>query len=356
MKILKYIFLLLVLCCVAAFVFVATQPGEYFITKSKEITVSKDIVSNFINDYKKWNLWNPNFDKSVSKEFFSDDLKNYTIKNGSQTTYYETIEQFGMDSLIQKMKKNDVSRSIVWRFKSTSSGTLVICEMKGTMNFEQKLYSILQNGVENYLGEELSIGIENISNYLSDQINTYSIKIKGIETFKSTFYIYQKDSCSISIFYTESKRKIPDLLKFAQQNSLTYINKPFVLFDYWNRNSEAKFSICLPVQEEIITSEGSDISGGEVKEFKALKISLTGDYSHVRKACNVGYAYIKKNKLIALDKNHVESYIVFAPEEQSPSRWMTDIYIPIKNKFARKKEIKVETETLAKTSDIPKNN
>ena len=37
MKILKYIFLLLLLCGIAGFVFIATQPGEYSITKKKEI-------------------------------------------------------------------------------------------------------------------------------------------------------------------------------------------------------------------------------------------------------------------------------------------------------------------------------
>ena len=76
MKILKYIFLLLLLVTVAAFVFIATQPGNYSIIKSKEIAVSKDIVANFITDYQTWNLWNPYFDKTASKELFSEDGKN----------------------------------------------------------------------------------------------------------------------------------------------------------------------------------------------------------------------------------------------------------------------------------------
>ena len=44
MKILKYIFLLLLLLSVAFVVFVATQPSEYSISRSQEIKISKDIV------------------------------------------------------------------------------------------------------------------------------------------------------------------------------------------------------------------------------------------------------------------------------------------------------------------------
>ena len=59
MRILKYIFLLLLLFGVAFVVFVATQPSDYKITRSKEIKVSEDIVLNFVADSTALADWSP---------------------------------------------------------------------------------------------------------------------------------------------------------------------------------------------------------------------------------------------------------------------------------------------------------
>ena len=333
MKILKYIFLLLLLCGIAGFVFIATQPGEYSITKKKEINVSKEVVFNFINDYENWHLWNVNIDSTSSKELFSEDSKTYTIKTGNESVVYETIATHENDSIIQKLAQDNLSNTLIWKFYSTEKGTLLTCEMKGTMTLEQKILSVLQGGAKNYLGEDIEKNLANVEQYLTNQLNNYNIKINGLVTKQGSLLIKQVDSSAIKNFSSIAINKIPQLIKFGKENDINSIEKPFVLFNNWNTSStKIPFAVCLPVKEEIITSEGSDILGGELFEFKAVKITLTGDHSHIKKAWNEGFKYIQKNKLIE-DKlgTYLMVYTIFSEQDKQPSKWVTEIYIPIKS-------------------------
>ena len=333
MKILKYIFLLLLLCGIAGFVFIATQPGEYSIIKKKEINVSKEVVFNFINDYENWHLWNVNIDSTSSKELFSEDSKTYTIKTGNEAVVYETTGTYKNDSITQKLAQDGFSNTLVWKFSPTEKGTLLTCEMKGTMTLKQKILSVLQGGAKNYLGEDIEKNLANVEQYLTNQLNNYNIKINGLVIKESSLLIKQVDSSAIKNYSKIAMNKIPHLLKFADENDINTIEKPFVLFNNWNTSSTKNpFAVCLQVKEEIITSEGSDILGGELFEFKAVKITLTGDHSHIKKAWDEGFKYIQKNKLIE-DKlgTYLISYKVLPTEEKQPSKWITEIYIPIKS-------------------------
>ena len=52
MKILKYLFLLLLLSLVALTVFVATQKGIFSVERSKVINSPKATVYNYVNDFR----------------------------------------------------------------------------------------------------------------------------------------------------------------------------------------------------------------------------------------------------------------------------------------------------------------
>lgn len=342
MKILKYIFLLLLLCGIAGFVFIATQPGEFVITKTKEISISKDVVFNFVNDYENSHLWNINFNSTSSSESISEDLKTYTISNGSESVVYETLAVYKTDSIAQKLTQDNLTHTLVWKFIQNKKGTLLSCSVTGKMSLKQKVFSVLQGGAENYLGDDIEKSLTNINMYLSNQLNKFNIKINGLVTKEATLYIKQTDTSSTKQISTITQTKIPNLIKFAKEISINYIEKPFIVFDNSNRT---EFSVALPVKEEIITSEGSDVEGGELLEFKAVKVTLTGDYSHIKKAKEEAYKYIERNKLI-VDTNgtFMDAFIVYPNKQKQPSKWVTEIYIPVKIAIAPKKRPVSSTE------------
>tara|TARA_B110000503_G_C7133243_1_gene407706 strand:+ start:464 stop:1552 length:1089 start_codon:yes stop_codon:yes gene_type:complete len=331
MKILKYILLILLLFCISVFVFIATQPSEYSIKKSKEIALSKDVITKYITNFENWHLWVTDVNKNYFNKQHIKNAAFYSINQENKTTIYEKKNQFFSDSIFLKITQDDLNYNELWKFTSIKKGTLVSLEITGTLTFYQKIFSTLKGGVQSYIGQGIFEDLGYIKDYVDAEINNYSIKINGIVTKKETLFIQKKDSCSLINYNLISKNKILDLYSFAKKNKINYTNKPYASFDYWDEiNNKTKFSICLPVNEEIITSEENDIEGRKMFEFKAVKVTFIGDYSHLRKAWKEAFNYIEKNKLTQdLNGNYIESYEVFAPTEKNPSKWITEIYVPI---------------------------
>ena len=317
MRILKYIFLLFLLFSLAFVVFVATQPGDYKIIRSKEIKISKDILFNFVSDTSalpNWSPWNQN---------------EVVFKNDSITSN---------DTLSQQLFFAKNPNKSLFRFENTKKGTLVTWELNGKMDFKSKLANALQGGVHNVIGDKLVEGLINIDNYLVKELSTYTIEIEGLVTKHATNYIQQIDTCTTADFQKVSKRLLQNMISFVAQNEIKITGLPFIVFD--NKKlpqNKISFAMCVPVEEEILTTEGSDISGGHFDEFLAIKTILTGDYSHKKEAWAKTVNYVKKEKLIEdVSGKYIEIYKVSLPKERKPSKWVTEIYAPIKRKEAPK--------------------
>lgn len=319
MRILKYIFLLLVLFSLAFVVFVATQPGEYKIIRSKEINISKDILFNFIADTTATADWSP-WDKN-----------DVVFKNDSIISN---------DTLSQQIFVSENPNKSIFQFKKTAKGTLVTWELNGKMDFKAKLANALQGGVQNVIGDKLVDGLKNIDNYLVKELSTYNIEIEGLVTKHATNYIQQIDTCARADFQKESKRLLQNMISFVEQNEIIITGLPFIVFENKKLpNNKIAFAMCVPVEEEILTTEGSEISGGHFDEFLAIKTILTGDYSHNKEAWSKTASYIAKEKLIEdIQGKHIEIYKVSLPKERKPSKWVTEIYVPIKRKEVPKVE------------------
>jgi hypothetical protein len=156
MRILKYILLLLLLLSVAFMVFVATQQSDYKVMRSKEIKVTKDIVYNLVSDSASLIDWNP-WKKDEA------DFKNIKLVFG--------------DTIMQNISVSGEKNESFMRFQKTKKGTLISWELKGKLDFNLKLRSVLQGGVENVLGDKLEEGLNNIDTYLVKELSTYNIKI-----------------------------------------------------------------------------------------------------------------------------------------------------------------------------------
>ncbi|WP_288983592.1 GyrI-like domain-containing protein [uncultured Flavobacterium sp.] len=333
MRILKYIFLLLLLFGVAFVVFVATQPSDYKITRSKEIKVSEDIVLNFVADSTALADWSP-WEKSEA-----------IFKNHKATSN---------DSLSQNITINKEENKSLFKFQKTKKGTLVTWHLSGKLDFKLKMLSVLEGGIDNVIGDDLETGLNNIDNYLVKELTTYNIKVQGLVTKHATNYIQQIDSCKIGSFQKVSKKMLQNMMNFVETNDIKITGLPFIIYNNPNTTSnQLIFSMCVPVEEEILTTEGSEISGGHFDEFLAVKTTLVGDYSHSKEAWDKTLKYIKNKKLIEdLSGKYIRIYKTSLPKERKPSKWITEIYIPVKKKVYRPKVSKPEsTEEVAPPSE-----
>lgn len=344
MKILKYIVLLLLLSFVSFSVFIATQKGNFTIEKSKIIHTSKSNLYNYVNDYQNWGDFMAFMVEDATIRIY---FSKTTIGKGAKSTWEGTegkgtVQTFSVkenDSITQKMDLDGSKFNTTWVFKDTLGGTKVTLKSKGEMSFSYKIYTALNGGANRIIGSLFEKSLANLDKSLDYEINTYSIKEDGIVTKLSTPYLKQSFTSKISSVIKNTRIVFPKIIDFCKQNKIALNGKPFVIYHTYDEKSGlAKISICIPIKEAIMTSDGSDIMSDQLEAFPAIKATLKGDYSHTGEALKKSKAYINQ-KVITPDSrfSHLEVYTISKSDIKNPSKWKTEIYFPIKQKKATPK-------------------
>lgn len=353
MKILKYLSLLFLLFLLAFVVFVATQPATYQITKKKEINSPSEIVFEYVNDFSNWNDWQQfnkeeNFTFTTSENTIgSKSFVKWDSNNKIVTTFSEK------DSIVQDYIENTNKQTLHWKFKKTKTGTLALVTIKGDLTFKEKIYSVLNGGITSYVGPQIEESLIKINNYLVNELGSFDIKVQGLVNRPETIFIEQKDSCLVKDFPKKSKALLKTMKTFIKSNEIATLGVPFVIFHNSPNGNMMKYSMCVPVKDEILTTPESQIQGNNFKSFLAVKTILKGDYSHMKKAWLKARNYIAENKFTE-DKNSVYMgiYKKSAPEISEPSKWETEIYIPIVKKKPKPRKRVVTDSTATSTTPV----
>jgi effector-binding domain-containing protein len=336
MRILKYIFLLLLLSLVALSIFMATQKGDFNVERSKFINSTKPVVYNYVNDYKNWEdfgSWtteDPEIKISYPQKTIGPGAS-YSWEGKEGEGQMRTLFVKENDSISQKMNFNGTEAKVSWRFKDTIGGTKVTWRSAGKMNFMFKIYAALNGGVDKVIGTMYEKSLANLDKALDYEINTFSIKVDGLVKKPQLFYLSQTFTSEIAKINKNFKVVIPKIEAFCQENNVQINGKPFVIYHTYDLTTGlAKISICLPIKSEIFTSAGSDILSGKLEAFEAVKTTMVGDISHNKKGYDKTVEYMSKNQLtINPIFSHIEIYSTSKVDVKSPSKWVTEIYVPL---------------------------
>lgn len=333
-------------------VFVATQPATYQITKQKEINSPTNVVFDYVNDFSNWSDWqqfndeeNLNFTTSTNtigeKAFVL-----WNTKNKIATTFSQK------DSIVQDYIQNTNKQTLHWKFKKTKTGTLALVTIKGDLTFKEKIYSVLNGGITSYVGPQIESSLDKINNYLVNELGNFDIKIIGLVNRPETIFIEQKDSCLVKDFPNKSKVLLKTMKTFIKNNNIETLGVPFVIFYNSPNGNMMKYSMCVPVKDEILTTPESDIQGNSFESFLAVKTILKGDYSHMKNAWSKARNYIAENKFTE-DKASVYMgiYKKSLPEVNEPSKWETEIYIPVVKRKPKPRK-RVISDSLATSTPV----
>lgn len=336
MKIVKYIFLLLLLSAIAVTVFIATQEGKYDIRKERVINVPKALLYNYINEYRNWESTGiiTNTDTtatySYSENTFGKDASMTWKKDGTEGKI-STIKLIENDSILQKATIDGLDSELAWGFKDTIGGTKVTVRMQGQLSFKEKAYAVLNGNVNEKMEAALDNGLKNLNTYLVEELGKYNVEVKGLVTKTGVFYVGQPVKSKISELQKKSGEIFPKLMSFVKTNKILTNGAPFILYKSFSKQKDsASYVICIPIKEEMYTMPGSEYEGGKVASFQALKTTLKGDYSHLAKAWDAAQKHVAEK---GLQENttgqYIELYSKGIQQTKSPSEWVTDIYIPI---------------------------
>lgn len=336
MKIAKYILLLLALFSIAFSVFVATQPSSFEIVKEKKIETSKTLVFDFISNLENASQWFPYIVSNENLDFNKNETNSIASVNWKSTTSQfqltnETL--FNTDSLYQNFQENTNIQKLIWKLEEEKESTKINLKLSGSLSFNLKLKALFNGGAENVFGPKLEEALTNIENRLNASFVEHSITIQGFSSQKGTNFIQHKDSCSIKDFDVRSKEILKKVNQFVEQNGIQPTGNPFVLFDRWEENKNfVVYAFCIPIEEEIVSTTNSNITGGNFPNYLALKTKLTGNTTlHRKKAYDATIKYIAKNKY---EEDYSGYYLEIYPtvkdkKQHSPT---VEIIIPVRNK------------------------
>lgn len=341
MRILKYMFLLLLLSLVALSIFIATQKGDFNVERSKVVNSPKPAIYHYVNDYKNWGdfgswtIEDPEI-KIVYPQKTIGKGASYSWEGKDGAGQMRTLYVKENDSISQKMDYNGTLATVSWTFKDTTRGTKVSWRSIGEMSFLFKIYAALNGGVDKVIGTMYEQSLANLDKALDYEINTFSIKVNGLVKKPETFYLSQTFTSEIAKINKNFKIVVPQIETFCKANNVVISGNPFIIYHTYDlQKGLAKISICIPIKNEIFTSAGSDILSGKLEAFEGVKTTVIGDISHNKKGYDKTIQYLNKNQLSTNPVfSHIEIYSTAKANIKNPSKWSTEIYMPILPKAA----------------------
>ena len=336
MRILKYILLLFLLFTVATSVYIITQKGSFEVTQTGIINTKKSTVFDYVNDYKNWET----FGSWMSKQdpiLFQYPAKtmgagaHFTWEHHTSSGSIKTYFVKEGDSIAQVGNFSGTEFRLYWKFKESPKGTSVTVHCKGTMNAYAKFASFFKGGIHSLAEKTIAKSLENLDRTMAYEMKTYAIKVDGIVSRNATYCLQQTISCKIQKVTKNIKIMLPRMVYFFKKNNLTMAGKPFVQYQLYDEAKDiATIMVGVPIAQEAFVASGSDIGTGQLQAFTCLKTTLTGDYSHRNEAWKKAKKYIADHHLTEnFAGNYVEVYTLTIDEVKSPSKWKTEIYIPI---------------------------
>lgn len=353
MRILKYIFLLLLLATFAMAVFIATQKGDFDVTRYNVVNVSDSTAYHYIRDLKNWksyNTWskpelNPTYKFSKKTTEIGSTLN---WKDSDNEGSLEIIESKKNKSISQKMTFRGYDSQIYWKFKDTFGGTKITYRTKGILPFGLKVYTFVNGGVDKVIGNKFMKSLAQIDKSIHtfvpkklvpetiekpDVEDIYDITIDGLVTKISNFYAYYPINSKISNIEKNFKILVPKIEKFLIKNSIVKTGKPFILYkSYQIENDFANFWVCIPVNKEYLINNDSEIMMGKSPSYQALKTTLKGNSSHIEETYGRIESYIAENKITKDTIPIIELYNKSALNDKDSNHWITTVYTPVSPK------------------------
>ncbi len=339
MKIIKYLFLLLLLAIIGFSVYISTQNGDYTIERSTFIKVPKEVVFNYVNDYRNWDQWlDLNADSTDVKYNFPENTigqgGSFSWINGNEQGQIQTIFVKENDSIAQKFVVDKKASKSSLTLSDSIGGTKLTWIISGTADFTTKIKAAFSGGIETSKAKMFQNSLNNVKAIITKEIKSFSVEVIGEVKIDSVYYVKQTATVKVRDVNSKISPMLQQMDKFFKNGKIQMNGSPFVIFESSDTaKGTITFSVCGPLKEKIFVSDPSDVSIDKLQPFTALKTILKGDYSHRNEAIKKAMDYISKNNInqnTAL--KYIDVYKINASTEKSPSKWVTEILIPIQPK------------------------
>ena len=346
MKILKYLFFLILLCVIGGAIYFGTKDGKFDVAETKIINAPAELIYDQIKDFKNWENWGPwlQIDPNIkiSKSEKSDGegstyawksnheaLGNVSVETKKVIPLKEIDQEIVVETLFGESKSD-----VYWRFENTETPgqTKVTWGVKGDPPFLEKvMMSFREHDIGTGVGILFPQGLANLDSLVIDEMNKFIINVDGVTKYEGGYYLYNSAASKLSEIGAKMGLLFGQVSGFMSENKIPQDGMPFTIYNQIDElNSSTIFSACIPVANRVITPKDSPVLSGYMWPVTALKTTLKGNYQ------NLGEAYTKANEYIATNnlKLHpsAKMFEIYRNDPgliTNPANWLTEIYIPL---------------------------
>lgn len=343
MKILKYLFFLLLIVIIAGSIYIATKDGDYQVEETKVITAPVEMVFQEVNELKNWENWEPwsaeandmiiEYGAKTSGDSATYSWKSESAGDGEIKTIaakpYSEIEQ----EITFKTSFGESTSDVYWEFKEIENGTEVTWGIKGHQSFMEKLaFTFQEQSISEMMRPKFQKGLNNMESVILNKMDKYTINVDGVIQHGGGYYMYTTTASKISQVDEKMAPMFTEVSTYMDENGIEKNGNPFVLYNDWNETSgTAIFSAGIFTSSEVITPAESEILNGFIPNQKVLKTTLKGDYKNLKEAWDTAYKYIAENDLEVIeDAQNFEVHLTSPDQVANPAKWITHLYITVK--------------------------
>ncbi len=353
MKIIKYLFFLILIVLIAGSIYIATKDGNYQIEESTTIAAPLPVVFNEVNNFKNWEEWGPWMDNTndlilaysdtTSGQGASYSWKSETMGDGRMTTTKAIPDSAIEQKLSFASKYGETNSDVYWKFDRVEEGTKVTWGIQGRQSFMDKLaFAFMDSSYTQMMRPMITEGLEKLKLVTLDKMETYSISVDGVTQFGGGFYMYMTTASKISQIHLKMGDMITQVSRYMEKNNISIQGDPFVIYNQWDeQNNNAIYSAGRFTPSLVITPSESPVLNGMMPIQKVVKTTLKGDYKNLKEAWDEAYDYLENNNLQATPEGlPFEIYKTNPEVTLNPAKWITEIYIPVSDKPVPNLEIR----------------
>lgn len=339
MKALKYILFLLLILIIGLSIYIAVQPNEFEVSRTRTIEAPTPVIYNNVIDFKNWEAWNSWTEANPDmKMTFPEQTKgiggSYSWNDKDEIGTMKTIETTANESIKQRMQYADLPPSdVLWTFKPNEDGsTDVTWTISGKdLPFGFKAYTIFMGGMEKEIAPHYERSLEKLESIVKESMKVYTINIEDITEYGGGFHMYKTTSATRINISQIMGKQFGEIMSYMTQNNIVANGMPLTIYNEINtENGSVIMSNAIPVRDKVNFKSASEVLCGYMPKTKVLKTTLKGNYTNLPEAWEATMSYLAANSLEQSDLKPFEIYTNDPGNFPNPADWITEIYIPIK--------------------------
>ena len=334
MKTIKILTSILIVIIIGLLIWAAVLPSEYHMKQSIKIKAPIGVVFNEINDLHNWNDWSPWKDSSMSATY--EGVKGL----GSSVTWVDKKEGAGTLSIIEsehfsriktQMRMSDKTAVAEMLFEFHEDGDYVeVVWSRDILNlsypFDRYVGWMLEKGY-NY---NFKRNLEKLKQFVETNKTTpdyhgYTI-VEG--NYKGGSFLASNTSSTMPEMKKVMGERFGTIMQFINQKGLEIQGAPIVQWHSYNPDAESEFTCMVPVQMDSAMA-AKNVYSLNFPETKTIMVKYIGPYEGSYNAWTALDNYMVYNALI-INGDPWEEYITDPANEPDSTKWITNIYFPVK--------------------------